>query len=188
MSRFIIVSGLPASGKSTIAAALATSLLLPLIDKDDLLERLFQAEGALDVGRRQELSRVADRDFARRARESDGAILASWWRHPHSEGDSGTPTAWLAALPGARIEVYCQCDPAQAAERFLSRKRHPGHLDGRWTYPALLASFDQQALLGPLRIGDLIEVDTGVCAPTAAAIAKLVERVKGADISRGNRA
>ena len=38
---FVIVSGLPASGKSTIAVGLAEDLRLPLMDKDAYLEALF---------------------------------------------------------------------------------------------------------------------------------------------------
>ena len=40
---FIVVSGLPGSGKSTLGQQLATALGLPFLDKDTILERLFEA-------------------------------------------------------------------------------------------------------------------------------------------------
>ena len=35
---FVVISGLPGSGKTTLARRLAQALNLPLIDKDDILE------------------------------------------------------------------------------------------------------------------------------------------------------
>ena len=58
-----------------------------------------------------------------------GAILASFWHVPGMAADSGTPTDWLTALSGALVTVHCECPPSIAAERFLRRTRHAGHLD-----------------------------------------------------------
>ena len=179
MNRFVIVSGLPASGKSTVAGALAHGLGLPLLDKDTFLEALFQAVGVGDVQWRRDLSRRADSEFQEQAKKIQNAVLASWWKHPQSPVNSGTPTEWLAALPGTHVEVYCRCSPAIAAERFISRKRHPGHLDDRWSYSELLANLTQQASLGPLGLGRLIEVQTeGPLELTA--LLREIERLHGA--------
>ena len=40
-----MISGLPGSGKTTLARRLAPALKLPLIDKDDILKRLFESIG-----------------------------------------------------------------------------------------------------------------------------------------------
>ena len=45
MNKCIIVTGIPAAGKSTMAAYLAQSLQLPLISKDAIKERLFDEIG-----------------------------------------------------------------------------------------------------------------------------------------------
>jgi shikimate kinase len=42
---FVVLSGLPGSGKSTIGREIAAALSLPLIDKDDILARLFDGRG-----------------------------------------------------------------------------------------------------------------------------------------------
>jgi len=73
--RFIVVSGLPASGKSTLARRLAPALGLPLLDKDEILERLFDLSGnSARTGRTAEPDTVAERlDAAGRAvRELSG--------------------------------------------------------------------------------------------------------------------
>ena len=160
MNRLIVVSGLPASGKSTVAKALASSLELPLFDKDTFLEALFEITPVKDAQMRKDLSLRADGEFQDHATRSGSAVLASWWRHPRSSVNSGTPTEWLVDLPGTHVEIHCICSPSVAAERFLCRKRHPGHLDSRWLKAELLASFKQQASFGSVGFGHLIEVNT----------------------------
>ncbi len=160
MNRFIVVSGLPASGKSTVAKALATSLELPLFDKDAFLEALFETTPVRDAQMRRELSLRADGEFREQAVRASSAVLTSWWKHPRSSSNSGTPSEWLAGLPGAHVEVHCNCSPEVAAQRFVSRKRHAGHFDSRWSKSELLASFTQQSSFGPLGFGRLIEIDT----------------------------
>ena len=72
---FIIVSGLPASGKATLARALANGLDLPLIDKGDFLERLLDTKGVGDADWRRRLSRQSDQTFRIDAERSSGAVL-----------------------------------------------------------------------------------------------------------------
>jgi hypothetical protein len=157
---FVIVSGLPASGKSTVAAGLAEDLRLPLMDKDAYLESLFGDSHAGNPQLREMLSRDADALLREAAQRSEGGVLSSWWKHPKSKADSGTPVAWLTSLPGLLIEVHCACRPEVAAARFLARKRHPGHCDERHSEATLVGAFVEQAELGPLGVGALVEVNS----------------------------
>ncbi len=159
-NQHLIVSGIPASGKSTIARALSEALSLEMLDKDEILEALFDKEGIGDAQWRTALSRTADEILRERARQSASSVIVSWWRHPASTSASGTPTEWLSDLPGNLIEVNCVCDPAIAAKRFKSRTRHRGHLDQFKSHDDLEASFKAHAALGPLGIGRLIRVNT----------------------------
>ena len=158
--QYLIVTGIPASGKSTVARGLSKELGLEMLDKDEILENLFNEKGIGDVHWRTALSRTADEILRERASRSESSIIVSWWRHPASILVSGTPIEWLSGLPGVLIEVNCICDPAIAVERFKSRIRHRGHLDQFKSSADLLAAFQQQAALGPLGIGQLIEVNT----------------------------
>jgi hypothetical protein len=159
-SRFLIVTGLPASGKSTVGAAVAAALALPFLDKDDILEALFESLGAGDAPWRSRLSRAADQVLRRLALRSQGAVIASWWQHPLSQVSSGTSPDWLSSLPGELIEVHCKCNPRVAAERFFARRRHAGHLDASKSKAEELARFEQFASHGALGMGRVVEVDT----------------------------
>lgn len=160
MQRHIIVTGIPASGKSTIGQAVAAALGLAMFDKDEILEALFNSRGVGNADWRRELSRAADDELKEKALRSEGAVISSWWHHPASNVDTGTPIEWLSSFPGVVVELNCVCNPQIAADRFLSRTRHEGHLDRYKTYAELLASFEQQAALGPLGVGPLVTVNT----------------------------
>ncbi|MDE2567004.1 MAG: AAA family ATPase [Burkholderiales bacterium] len=150
MRTFVIVSGLPASGKSTLASRLAGALSLPVLDKDTILESIFQSVEVADPEQRRRLSRQADLALQQAAWRQTAAILVSWWRHPRSMEPTGTPIDWLK-VPGQRvIEVHVVCRPEVAADRFLLRRRHAGHQDDRWSRETLLALLSRQAPLGPL--------------------------------------
>jgi tRNA uridine 5-carbamoylmethylation protein Kti12 len=160
MNRFVVITGLPGSGKSTVGAAVAEALALPLLDKDDILEALFEALGVGDANWRGRLSRAADEVLQRLAFRSRGAVIASWWQHPLSHIASGTSPSWLRSLPGEVIELHCKCSPRIAAERFFARQRHAGHLDSSKSEPEELAKFQQFASQGALGIGRVVEVNT----------------------------
>lgn len=156
--QFIVVSGLPGSGKTTLALRLGAALSLPVIDKDAILDRLLEREGAVDEFSRQRLSRKSDVFFEAAAIASGGAILVSHWRVPGMRRDSGTPTDWLADWD--LVNVHCVCSPEIAAARYLARTRHPGHLDGNKTQAELVEEFRALERLGPPRIEPSISVDT----------------------------
>lgn len=151
----VVVSGLPASGKSTLARGLANRLGLPVLDKDAILEALLDSLGCAGPDDRSRLSRASDEVLLRLAGSVRDAVLVSWW---HDDvvarlGDAGTHL----------VEVFCDCPVEVAAERFVRRRRHPGHLDHLRTADEHLASLRQAAQVGPgpLDVGELVTVATG---------------------------
>jgi adenylate kinase family enzyme len=173
-NQHLIVSGIPASGKSTLARSLSDELGLEMLDKDEILEDLFDEKGIGDVHWRTTLSRTADEILRERASRSESSIIVSWWRHPGSTIVSGTPIEWLSDLPGVLIEINCICDPAIAVKRFQSRTRHRGHLDQFKSSTDLLAAFQQQAALGPLGIGRHVEVNTEATVELAEVLSSII--------------
>ena len=157
---FVVVSGLPGSGKSTLARRLGPLLNLPIIDKDEILERLFEAKGIGGKAWRRALSRESDEIFQEEALNTEGAILVSFWRLPGMACDSGTPTRWLSGLSNRLLNVHCTCVSEIAAERCLRRKRHPGHRDAEASKEQVVASIRAISHLGPPEIGHRIEVET----------------------------
>ena len=154
-----MISGLPGSGKSTLARRLGPILNLPVIDKDEILERLFESKGTGDSAWRRALSRESDLLLQAEALASGGAILVSFWRVPGMAAGSGTPAGWLLEIPGRVVHVHCVCEPKIAAVRFAGRRRHTGHLDGDRSETGMLASILALSQLPPLEIGHRIDVD-----------------------------
>jgi AAA domain len=149
---FVVVSGLPASGKTTIAEPLALALGIPLISKDAIKEALFEAIGIGSWEWSKTLSRAADAAMVCVAQDLDAAVLDNFW-YAESVDDL------LSPLPRPIVEVFCRCDPHVAVERFRGRPRHPGHADHERDPELLLPSFVGHKL--PLQtLGHVVEVDT----------------------------
>jgi len=155
---FIVFSGLPGSGKSTVARQVAPTLGMPLLDKDDFLDTLFAERGVGNAEWRTALSREADERFVTAAQHLGGACLVSWWRHPSASTQSGTPTEWLSTLPTPIVEVHCRCHVDTAVDRFLDRQRHPGHLDSVRMRSSLLTEFSNFDAR-PLGVGPVVDCD-----------------------------
>lgn len=160
MSTFVVVSGLPASGKTTLACSLAKALGLVHLDKDAFLERLLDETPVDAPEGRARLSRRADVDFQRQAMGASSAVLSSWWRHPKSRSESGTPVSWLTGSGRTLAEVHCRCPAPEAVRRFQARARHPGHFDALRSPEALLSQFEEAEALGPLFPAQAIVFDT----------------------------
>jgi AAA domain len=160
--RFVVMSGIPASGKSTLAKGLAQKLDLGVIDKDAILESLFDAQTEVPLADRNALSREADEIFRKQVENSVGAIVVSFWMRIEYSTTSGTPTGWLGSLApsGAIVELHCLCNPATAAKRFVERVRHVDHGDNLKDYETIRNQFEQLSQLGPLGLGQTISVQT----------------------------
>jgi hypothetical protein len=106
------------------------------------------------------LSGEADEHFAAAARKLLAACLVSWWWPAHVANPSGTPAGWLSELRAPIVQVHCECRVETAVDRFLNRRRHPGHLDHVRSRESLLREFAELAGVVPMPDGVVIAVDT----------------------------
>jgi predicted kinase len=121
----LIILGSPASGKTTLAARLATDLEIPCYSKDTVKEALFEALG------------VGDREWSRRLSAASFAAVLELARAQVRAGGScivegNWPQAYASALRatgGRSAQIRLTVDAAEARRRFQARRRHPGHLD-----------------------------------------------------------
>jgi predicted kinase len=155
----VVVTGPPASGKSSIARELAEELRIPFLSKDELKERLYE-----EVGSGDEVEAAIER--------SATAILYSVARSNLKVGvsvlvesnfDRDSDTAPLRALDARIVQVHCGGDTEALvrhfAERSASGDRHPGHDDDPGDAGDLRRKIEA-GLWDPLDLpGELIRVD-----------------------------
>jgi predicted kinase len=126
----VVVTGPPASGKTTLARELAVELRLPLLAKDDVKEQLFDSLGTGDRAWSRALGSAAFEVLFRVSSE----LLRSGTAHL-LEGNFGPESeASLRGLPPHRpLQILCTAPRDVLLQRFGERAsggaRHIGHLD-----------------------------------------------------------
>ncbi|MGI4993659.1 AAA family ATPase [Halobacteriovorax sp. GFR7] len=130
----IIVSGLPAVGKTTISKELAMEFSLPLIGKDTIKESLFDSLGVKDRAWSRELGK-ASYPILYSLIEAQLKASKSLLVESNFSNQFDTPILrdFISKYNAKVLTIYCECDGNVLFERFktraLSGKRHPGHKD-----------------------------------------------------------
>ena len=152
----VVVTGMPSSGKTTVAESLARRLSLPLIAKDAIKESLYDSLGADDVSSSAVLGRAAYAlifALARTTLASGVSLIveANFFRDQEPE---------FASLPEHRlVQVHCEAPLAILLERYPGRSRHRGHHDAE-KIQELPGRFESGAHAALRLRGDLVELDT----------------------------
>ena len=146
---FVLVGGWPASGKTTLARALASDLGIAWLSKDEVKEALMDHLGAPStVEESRRLGGAAVAAVLRLARGCPSAVIDSTW-YPYS-------LALVRELPGPFVEVRCRVAVDVARERYRSRRRDERHLDDVRSDAELWG--EEVRALG---VGPRLDVDTG---------------------------
>ncbi len=163
---FVVVDGPPASGKSTLAPALAQRLRLPLLAKDTIKGALMEVVPPTDVEHSRQLGRAAVRAMLALAAASPiGAVLESSFYCSRAAAD-------LARLPGRVVEVFCRCGHEIAKARYGDRAgtRAAGHFDHLRTDGELWNPGVAEPVAGGWPV---VEIDTNTPVELSAAIVAL---------------
>jgi predicted kinase len=152
----IVVSGAPGTGKSTVAAAVATEFGLPLLSLDEIKEALADVLGTGGEDWSNQVGDAAAEVVFRLCAAFPDAVAEGWWRRARRERA-------VREFAGA-AEVFCHCDPELATARMRARLqtgRHPIHRDV--INPAMIGySAGNLPAVQPLGLGGpLVTVDTG---------------------------
>jgi predicted kinase len=167
------VTGPPASGKTTLAEAIAHELRLPLVAKDDFKELLYDTVGAGDRNWSQRLGRATfalmRHVVADQLRTGHSAVVEANFRPELS-------TSWFATLPPHRaFQLFCTAPEEVLLDRYATRPRHPGHVDDQVLDELRAGTLEGYA---PLDLGgELIELDTNADVDLAAVLAHVRARL-----------
>jgi predicted kinase len=151
----LVISGAPATGKSTVSLLLAREFGVPVLSLDTIKETMADTLGLGDETWSSTLGDAAAEVVFRLAQEFPASIAEGWWRRKRRERA-------IEVFRG-RLEVFCTCDPEVAVARATARidvDRHPIHRDviNRRAIDPLA---DAVAATEPLGLGGgLIVVDT----------------------------
>jgi predicted kinase len=130
----IVITGLPCTGKSTLAAQLQQQFAWPVLAKDAIKESLFDSLGWSD---RAWSRRLSDASYellfsllAQVVSVRDRAIVEANFRFPeHTQRFAALHEVGELQL----LQIVCTTDGELLQQRYLQRarsgKRHPGHVD-----------------------------------------------------------
>jgi predicted kinase len=134
MSSLIIVTGLPATGKSTLATALSLQLGIPLVSKDDIKETMADSLGSGDRSLSKKYGKASfDIQFKilDRCLAANTSVIAETYFH--DELATGAFARLIADHSCLIIQIVLCSDPDVIIRRFKERsirgKRHSIHAD-----------------------------------------------------------
>ena len=153
---FVLVTGPPASGKTTLSTALAHELGLPRLAKDTLKRGLLEVLHAEGVDDSRRIGAAAVRGLLALAAEHRAAVLDSVWVAPDS-------AERIRVLPAPVVEVFCICPLPELRRRYRARAEQRSGRADDFDLERSEAELWNERSLRPLAGGwPVVTVDTAV--------------------------
>ena len=159
----VIVSGPPGAGKTTIARRLGAELSLPVLDRDDIKDTMFDSMGWSDREWSQRVGRASWElllMFAERLLAAGRSVVLD---SNFERGAHPRLSDIAVRCPFHLVEVHCSAPDDVISQRFTQRwatgGRHPGHAT-EWTESEFLAHIAERRFVPLEETDTLIEVDT----------------------------
>ena len=160
MKRAILVNGVPASGKSTVARAVSDRFGWPLLAIDTIKEPFFDALGPVDRAFNRKLGRASYAAIFNTVAgfpDPSTVVIEAWFGFQPVEVLRGHLDR---AGIGATIELWCHAPPEVIGERYAARVPHrPAGHPGMDYVPELVGLATEAR---PIGAGPLLEVETTV--------------------------
>lgn len=151
----ILVTGVPASGKSTLSRLLADTLQLPILSKDVVKEALHDSLGTADP---VAVSQASAEVIWRLLPHFPAGAIVDMWLDPVRDAGVAADGLRRAGTSTDAVEIQCRCPGDVAVDRYRHRPRSPAH---RGPDPQTLARIqDSAGRISPTGIGPFLAVDS----------------------------
>ncbi|MDD3243959.1 MAG: AAA family ATPase [Eubacteriales bacterium] len=126
MAWCILVSGMPAAGKSTLCRALSLTLNVPILSKDEIKELLFDTVGFSCREEKVRLGQAAEALVHREAAQLMASGASFVLENNYERGHAAPLQASLRQYGIPYLAVFLTGDPAVLYQRFIARNAAPG--------------------------------------------------------------
>lgn len=128
----IVIAGMPATGKSTVAAGIAKAFGYPVLEKDDIKERLFDTIGFENYPQKRRLDIAATSVLLKVLEQMLKAGTSAIVVNNFDGNETKQLCGLIEAYKPACVTVFLNGDPQVLYERYVERdrlhKRHLGHV------------------------------------------------------------